>query len=40
LAGLLRLYNSGAIEKPKRGRFKATKATRDATKSAMPGGDS
>jgi hypothetical protein len=31
-AGLLRLYNSSSIERPRRGRFRATKAVRDAAK--------
>jgi hypothetical protein len=33
-SGLLRLHKSGAVERPRRGRFKATKAVRAAAKAA------
>lgn len=38
-AGLLRLYGGGSIERPRRGRFKATKAVREAARAAASGGD-
>lgn len=33
-AGLLRLYNGSSIERPRRGRFRAIKALREAAKAA------